>query len=248
MKYAEFMNSKRSIIRSISKKLFVVLLFAFSVGGSKTAEAQAQLSVGANGRIFNLDTLVSFNDTNTYYIWIKNTGNVGFLNTVYINVGIDSTQTGNFFQYFFSVDSLTLQIAVGDSVPYLQTVNYFPGGAYRMGGNIVVIWPSSTMANTLDSTRDTTVYISGFSSVHEQLGYGNILLYPNPTSDKIFFRNNNNALNIERIRLLDISGRVLKEWENRSVISLEEFAAGVYLLHIDLPDKTSHTFKIIRRE
>ncbi|MHB0756119.1 T9SS type A sorting domain-containing protein [Polaribacter sp. M15] len=71
-------------------------------------------------------------------------------------------------------------------------------------------------------------------------------IFPNPTSDIIFFRNKNNNI-IKKIRLYDINGRVvLKIKENATELNINPIKAGSYTLFIE-SSEGNESFKIIKK-
>lgn len=71
----------------------------------------------------------------------------------------------------------------------------------------------------------------------------NIIVYPNPTTDKIFIRSKDESIN--SILLFDVTGRLLHESDNinqtEANIDLADFADGVYFLNIN--GKTTKVLK-----
>lgn len=76
----------------------------------------------------------------------------------------------------------------------------------------------------------------------EPLTAETLKIFPNPTSDKLFFENEN----IEAIRIFNPFGQLLKAQNGGAEISLKEFSDGVYLLQIQTP-KSIFLKKAIKR-
>ncbi|MEE1097880.1 MAG: T9SS type A sorting domain-containing protein, partial [Bacteroidales bacterium] len=63
---------------------------------------------------------------------------------------------------------------------------------------------------------------------------------PNPTNSKVTF-----SQAIEKIEVIDLSGKTLQTYENVNEINMESLPAGVYHLRMTIGDKTT-TRKIIK--
>jgi len=223
------------------KKLFILMLFALGFG---KANAQAHLGIGGQGRpIYDFTSIVNLSDSDSYYVWVKNKSGVPFSGLITMYTAVD---TGN---SFFVIDSVNVNFTLppGDSIPYTRTqLNYGPPN-YRMGGNIVVIWPSSLTAITDDSTAYTPLYILGSSSVINIADDRSLKIFPNPCVENISIVQTGLTM-VTTIKLLDEKGAFLKEYKNISTISLAEYPAGTYFIQAEFADRTQRTYKIIRVE
>ena len=74
----------------------------------------------------------------------------------------------------------------------------------------------------------------------EDAEFAELSVYPNPTRGKVTF---NQA--IEKIEVIDLSGKTLQTYENVNEINIEALPAGVYHLRMTIGDKTT-TRKIIK--
>ena len=74
----------------------------------------------------------------------------------------------------------------------------------------------------------------------EDAEFAELSVYPNPTRGKVTF---NQA--IEKIEVIDLSGKTLQTYENANEINIEALPAGVYHLRMTIGDKTT-TRKIIK--
>jgi hypothetical protein len=89
-----------------------------------------------------------------------------------------------------------------------------------------------------DST--ITLNLTVNSSLYDVAELTEITFYPNPTRGKVTF---NQA--IEKIEVIDLSGKILQTYENANEINIEALPAGVYHLRMTIGDKTT-TRKIIK--
>ena len=67
----------------------------------------------------------------------------------------------------------------------------------------------------------------------EDAEFAELSVYPNPTRGKVTF---NQA--IEKIEVIDLSGKTLQTYENVNEINIESLPAGVYHLRMTIGDKT----------
>ena len=74
----------------------------------------------------------------------------------------------------------------------------------------------------------------------EDAEFAELSVYPNPTRGKVSF---NQA--IEKIEVIDLSGKTLQTYENVNEINIESLPAGVYHLRLTIEDKTT-TRKVIK--
>ncbi|MEE1000919.1 MAG: leucine-rich repeat domain-containing protein, partial [Bacteroidales bacterium] len=89
-----------------------------------------------------------------------------------------------------------------------------------------------------DST--ITLNLTVNSSLYDVAELPEITFYPNPTRGKVTF---NQA--IEKIEVIDLSGKTLQTYENANEINIEALPAGVYHLRMTIGDKTT-TRKVIK--
>ncbi len=69
-------------------------------------------------------------------------------------------------------------------------------------------------------------------------------LYPNPTSDFVNLRIDGN---IQSVQLIDMSGRVVREFGNQNQLNLEAFSAGIYFIKVTNSDGVAGTKKLVIR-
>jgi hypothetical protein len=85
------------------------------------------------------------------------------------------------------------------------------------------------------SQAGSTLTIENVNSV------GDILIYPNPTADKIFIQYNSEIL----AQLYDVAGRRVISTNEKS-INMNSFKSGTYILKLTNEQNESHSFKIIK--
>ena len=89
-----------------------------------------------------------------------------------------------------------------------------------------------------DST--ITLNLTVNSSLYDVAELPEITFFPNPTNSKVTF-----SQAIEKIEVIDLSGKTLQTYENAKEINMETLPAGVYHLRMTIEDKTT-TRKIIK--
>jgi hypothetical protein len=112
-------------------------------------------------------------------------------------------------------------------------------------GTTTIIWTVTDNAGNTESCSiniTVNVYTTGVKKIQEE----GILIYPNPTSEKINFEFANN--NIQKIIIYDISGRALikkTEIRKKETIDLSSLKNGFYIINIHA-DNNVITTKIIK--
>ena len=97
-----------------------------------------------------------------------------------------------------------------------------------------------TVALTSDTSFTAIFALIDNSSLSEDAEFAELSVYPNPTRGKVTF---NQA--IEKIEVIDLSGKTLQTYENANEINIETLPAGVYHLRMTIGDKTT-TRKVIK--
>ena len=97
-----------------------------------------------------------------------------------------------------------------------------------------------TVALTSDTAFTAIFALIDESSLSEDAEFADLSVYPNPTRGKVTF---NQA--IEKIEVIDLSGKTVQTYENANEINIEALPAGVYHLRMTIGDKTT-TIKVIK--
>jgi hypothetical protein len=111
---------------------------------------------------------------------------------------------------------------------------------------------SSAWSNVVTGT--TTGVAPAMPTKIEEAFATNVSLYPNPTSDVLNIDLTCTASNMTTIKVLDLSGRLVKQvqvnsikGDNSFVISFREYTTGIYLLEIYEDMKLTHVTKIEKK-
>lgn len=107
--------------------------------------------------------------------------------------------------------------------------------------------------NITDSRGCTTsdgiqIKISSTQTIQEQ----GIVFFPNPASERVTLRSNNADILIQKIQILDITGKLIQDHGNYStsneyILDVSELSAGKYLVCIDFSDSKNYVPLIIER-
>ena len=97
-----------------------------------------------------------------------------------------------------------------------------------------------TVALTSDTSFTAIFALIDESSLSEDAEFAELSVYPNPTRGKVSF-----SQAIEKVEVVDLSGKTLQTYENANEINVEALPAGVYHLRMTIEDKTT-TRKIIK--
>ena len=92
--------------------------------------------------------------------------------------------------------------------------------------------------NGCDST--ITLNLTVNSSLYDVAEFVELSVYPNPTRGKVTF-----SQAIEKVEVIDLSGKTLQTYKNANEINIETLPAGVYHLRMTIGDKTT-TRKVIK--
>ena len=72
----------------------------------------------------------------------------------------------------------------------------------------------------------------------------NVQIYPNPATDYVHV---NSKIKVNEIRLIDISGKMLKSVKDTTQIGIAEYQSGMYFVEIIYGDNTKQVTKIIKK-
>ncbi|MCL2290442.1 MAG: choice-of-anchor J domain-containing protein [Bacteroidetes bacterium] len=89
----------------------------------------------------------------------------------------------------------------------------------------------------------TWTFTTAPNSINEN-SHSNLFIYPNPTADKLFIKND--ARMINNIRMFDVSGKLVREIllinNNKMTIDMSHLRSGVYFLNVD-----ETTIKVVKQ-
>ncbi len=220
----------------------------FSIGImllSVFCNAQARLSMSKYRNFIPADT-VTYGTNVQLQVYVKNTGSVDFNGSFSLKAKRDTVGAPGIM-----LDTLIFSathIGIGDSIPailqFVPTVSVMPGSFKVNGnGNVIVVWPMSASALLGDSVRPV-LYIYGPVGLNE-LSESNAVIYPNPTSNKVFIILTENQVP-KKYQVFDVFGRKVKEVEWIDSVDVSELNNGLYWVILFTENKSYKT-KIIKQ-
>lgn len=210
----------------------------------------------------------------TYTVQFQNTGNAEAIN-IYIRDGLDADLDLNSFRIVGQSHPVFAEILPGNILNFRFDNIYLPDSTANEpeshGYVIYTIEPKITVSegatiqnvagiffdynapvvtnvvvNTITLQDITTIDCSSIGV--ELLNQINIIIYPNPTNDRINIDFNEELKNIQ-LYVYDISGKLVKKRfvQNSDFISIEisDLANGIYFVQLEL-DGQYKTFKIVK--
>lgn len=146
------------------------------------------------------------------------------------SLGLDSIAGDTLFNYYIGPGAT---VHYSFSIP-IFTRNTFVEGPFRIGGNVVVVWPSVFGSSTflaVDSLVDS-VYVLPLSIPRpENSPRFSLNLYPNPAVNQIQLAVLAPGRIIEQVRVYDVAGRTLFLSEGETDrIDLSNLQPGMYFL------------------
>lgn len=215
------------------KKSITIFLFLFSLTTLSTF-GQAGLSMSDSSTfLMSGDTLTS--GTTVFYAGtVFNNSNQTYTGNITYYVGCDSTGSqGTIVEIIDSTNVSGNTISPFDTITHIDSIPIGP--QFKSGINTVVIWPVADAMSafvTLDSAKIDVFVIDPLKITNTHV-LDQLVLYPNPFSDKIWLLTKGN-LSIEEVRIMDALGRVIytDKNPNKSYIETGHLSQGVYLIEL----------------
>lgn len=223
----------------ITLSLIIVFWIFPSIG-------KAQL-LGFDSTSTNMGSLpdtINLNDNYVHTLTIHNFDSVDFTGTIYLVAAIDSSGT------LLSVDTVgsvfVSNLGWTDTVSITYTEAYNTLNGYKLGDNIVVVWPVAGTTAIRDSIRQN-VYIDNPASI-QTLNNTNkdVLIYPNPFTNTIHLKGIHLENVLKQVRLFDVSGRMVNIGDSSLIINLKDVKAGVYFLELGFVDGIKQSYQLVK--
>lgn len=226
----------KTFIHSIALGLFLVF--------SLIAKSQ---NLGIDSTATNLGSLpdtINLNDNYTHTIVVQNKSAISITDTIYLVGAIDSSGT------LISIDTIGSAIVTNfnfnDTVSISYNENYTYLNSYKIGGNIVVVWPVTGSASTVD-TLFKNVFIEYPLSINSILGLDKqLIIYPNPAKDYIFIKNNHQKITIKQVRIVDVYGRIVYHEKFNPRIDISKLINGTYFIYLKLCEENEFYYQFIK--
>ncbi|MCK6648959.1 MAG: T9SS type A sorting domain-containing protein [Bacteroidia bacterium] len=222
------------------KKIFFFLFMAVA------ASNNAQTALGMSQIIpVNLVDTVTAGSSHSHTVYVKNTGNTVFNDSITIYTAVEDSLLGFSIVDVYNSNSI-ISLNPGDSAAFALTAvyNLSPTG-YKTGVDIIVVWPFATNATITDSLT-YSVYIIDPNGINELNIYTSLKVFPNPAKDYLLIDAIENR-KIKNIRLIDSKGCSLNIELNGSIINVENLSEGIYILDIELENNEHRYGKFIKQ-
>jgi hypothetical protein len=225
-------------MKKIIKLIILCIIFAQYSG------IKAQSTHVSVDSIIGFPSQAYYGSTYILYVALHNYDSAYYQGNVYI---VFHTDTNNVIDTIGGSNQVNIP---GDSTEYIYITGFsFDSTVFKLGGNVVVVWPvngSGTQIMMTD-TFYTYVDILGYAGILEvERNDRNSNIFPVPASDMLFLPQNIAENSIEHVRIIDMLGRtkVLLRQYSKS-ISVAELENGFYFLEIKEKNNQIRIFKFI---
>ena len=163
---------------------------------------------------------------------VENIGTAAYTGPLQIILRTDS----NIFSYIYYNQTTIFTINPGATLTFSPPGGYlFDGSVFRPGNNVVVVWPHSSQALTVDTATFTTFFINTQSvGIDDPTKIPGLNIYPNPANE--FVQIWSPEIRLESVRIINGLGQVMRHEDVGSTlkmtIDLADLPSGLYLLDI----------------
>lgn len=226
------------------KQIRLLLCSILLLGGAFMSDVNAQISLKVSALLNFPDTAI-LNQNVPAIVVIENTGSITYQGVLSVGIATDSSSGTTNLLYFGSQPITILPLDTAWLVPANGFT--FTNPLFKLGNNVVVVWPISTQAITIDSLK-TGVYINGVLGVNDKANKSTIQVVPNPASDFISLRDLDNS--IESVRIYSTFGNLMFESvptnDQQKTIDVSTFSSGLYIVRIINKDKKNTSLKFFK--
>lgn len=218
------------------KKLILSLAIVLFTTVFSTLKAQ-QVVLSVDSVFFPYNGVFYGGPTYTIDIRVSNQGNApynGSFELMYLTdkmiANLDSPAIFYPNQQLILNPANILQFSV-DSFAFDTTANF------KVGGNIVVVWPRGTSGATfIPDTFRTEVFVWPYhAGLTEQDNNLLVSTYPNPVSNFLIIKGKDSGAFVEEVRICDLLGNcVLKEIYSQNPVNVSALKNGIYMLRIKM--------------
>ncbi len=217
---------------------FVLLIFGGIANGQ---------NLGIDSTSVNLNSLpdtINLNDNYTHTISVQNFSSTPLNGTIYLMGAIDSSGT------LISIDTVgsvvVSNFGLNDTVGITYNETYDVPNGYKLGTDIVVVWPVAAFGTTKDTLRKE-IFIDNPISVNPiKANNDELIIYPNPFNNYIFLKNLGVKNEVRQVRIFDVNGRIVYKEQYNTVIKTEQFIKGLYFIEIEFFDNSKKYNKLIK--
>jgi len=222
------------------KKTLIVALLSLIIGLNGLSQT---LSIDDSLSALNITDTVGYGSSSSYTIQVEYLGgNYGGI--VYLVAGVDSSGG------LMSIDTVASQVVNftgNDSIFFNVNDTFDNGNGYRVGGNVVVIWPIAAGLSALD-TFQTDVYVSPNVGINDDVDlYEGFSVFPNPIRNFIYIEKTDQIIDVKRVRIFSVNGQIIYEEKFRPKIDISNIPPGLYFLKLLLKGGDELNYKLIKQ-
>lgn len=228
----------------IKKVIFIFSLFILGLTGNHKLSAQARLRVDS---IINLPAKLKIDSVYTTLKYVlRNTGNQTFNGKPTVLYQTDIMSNTQYMYYHWTLPNIT--ILPGDtftvSSPYFKAEK----ANFKVGNNIVVIWPSAITSPPAHET--ITIEITAIPAsvgIEEYQNDTEISIYPVPVTNKLNILSLMPENDLERVRILNVFGQeIFSSQTEFTSINTSDFSAGIYYLHVQFKNRPPGVYRFVK--
>lgn len=231
------------------KKLIVAIVCFTALALPFKSSGQAFLTLDPPTGTGWINDTVLASSTVTFPVLVRNAGTQPFFGTIVIHIEVEDS-----FGTFIPTQIDSFEVQVGNMLMPQDTVttvisHVIDMNRYQAEGNTIVIWPEADDIDTDSLYGDVWVLdpnsLIEYTQEHELIP---VKFYPNPAQD--FVNVELPALTgveVEQVRIVSISGQVMREVNNTGRVPLEGMAPGIYFLELWFNNGAVQSYKIIKQ-
>lgn len=110
---------------------------------------------------------------------------------------------------------------------------------------VAFVYNSTTAASSTWELTNVVALGEGYTSVNDNVAAREVVLYPNPASDRLFVSADNNSM----VEVIDLSGRVMIQQEmiaGENAVDLSQLEKGTYILRMKTSDGMTAVSKFVK--
>ena len=185
---------------------------------------------------------VNIEDAINFDVVISYTSSTPFSGNIYLVAGVDSSAG------ISSIDTLgsrTVFNLINDTIiiPFIDTANLQNG--YRIGGNIVVVWPVAAGLTTL-GTFEVDIYVVIPTGTNNKEFINDFTIYPNPLKNTLYIQNKTNHNQVKQVRIYNNLGMEIIKTNLSNEIDVSILPKGIYFLELELEKDIILLYKLIK--
>lgn len=191
-------------------------------------------SIGIDSMAQNLASLpdtINLNSSFTHTVRVINRSSTPLNGSIHLMAGVDTNSSGTIISIDTVGSTLVNSFGLNDTVSITYSETYSSGFPknYKLGGNIVVVWPVATFATTEDSLFKDVFIIN--PTTIDDISSEQSIIYPNPTSNYLHFTFGEQNI-FREIRIYDLRGKLILSKSYTPKIDIGNISSGAYILQL----------------